>query len=1567
MPRPRLTDEERASRARERKRAQREQARLNRLTEASGTSNVRILDSGSRKVTQPSAASTALDADEVAAAIHVTAATLEPAVVKTDGRYNLRSRSSQSPVATSEPWDDSAGATPTVHKTPIAPTHALAIRPRDASTVEWLGAAVGTARETAYTEPAGDTEVTGDRHGTTESRVRRHRERSRALRRLEHVAGAAASDQTRVLSVPRTAARSGSESGGGVPAALTTFSDDPVGAGEVDSESGGRFEADGDLGDEWVLDSNAAGSPSSGLSRVSTPEAVDRRVTEASPGIRRSPSIAASQATPQGREHREEESPLNTAVGLVASRETAAGLGFIETQSRAYLEIFQHAFPLSCPCDKHPASAPNVSSERFFSARELSAWLRQEHALGDLEPILAPTQCSADASDDGSHHHPQHWKRFLSGAPRALSLHRTERTLPRHGITVTRTWDVDSLWLGATSLGAVGLNSTFHLSLIPPFKQSICGDQVIQPHGIDLGRTRHVFLGSFSLNSLSMSVFVFFPKTYGAKSSKARDEVRARPLVLSIDRQREFVDGAVLPAIRATIPSIYRQEVPPTHAIAYAKQMSYQEKPGTGRWRSEDERRAAHLRYAISGRFLESFWAELRQRCAALRVQPSDPARDPVAYFESPQLLFQAHDTKNILTGGSLADTLDVLCNVVLGGLRLHHLDLRSCWLDIGFRDMPNAYQSPAGQDIPLTLLWKRECHDHYDRVIKEASPEIGLKPERFRTYSLRDVATYTTKAHSRGRAPNATDPGNPDCTKSGVLRAKAYNCSKELFSVMFSDYQTFGSQHLAALALPDEMISHLFAAGHNTSGAVSGAPSREKIQRAWDANKRHLHAVSSNTKVAHCYAVRKEITFRLDVILCMHDRGAFSGPSAATSIQSFSVSIDPAYHADRHYPFWILPTSEVTCLMATLACRFVKPLNHLFAIPPLLASQGAEGRAVVNYYTAKLFTRLLLLSLTSERDYSFDKWIWEKTWTVRKREEGRQVLYHRVGLGLKSLMQSKGTIWLGDDQMDWIYGHLSVCLLQKVYIPRSPGHAKWTADAAIRGFSRCVVGSAFVVRALLRRARRCREMGRAEPALRLERCAARVAGQEIARSYQLHLLEKLQHYWRSSVVRAHTQPQTLRKAYPSGPDTLVSLLDALKHTDEGTTITAWDIHTIIQDGLDLFEPRPGEAAAMLTSLGPQPRRLPVWMSQRGRRDGVRSTASWSEKVFQILFQAIEGKTWARAKFLRDYDVLARTFDETKAQDCSPFEDWLKRTIGAFILVTFNSERTKEVTVSRKLTPLPAFFKIQFWAPIYNFGGEYPGQPLDLNGGCLERQLFRRLASIYYGQRSRLDDLARLGREVPTVARLRSMLTDGGDIDVVRVYRLLQSTIGTLALLFEATNDWPNRLSSEGLGPEEPWWYRDSTISRLLVPIEDQARSHPVIPMLLYPTRDNFEWLILVAQRLCAFGPQVEASLPHGTCRIDAVEWKAAVRTVKQLALRGRELVDQSKALFLTPLLERDLAYEFLTRNQRGFGEQERLMTAFLMRVDAPQERQLVNDTAAEDEELDGADGSETESEGLAS
>jgi hypothetical protein len=204
-------------------------------------------------------------------------------------------------------------------------------------------------------------------------------------------------------------------------------------------------------------------------------------------------------------------------------------------------------------------------------------------------------------------------------------------------------------------------------------------------------------------------------------------------------------------------------------------------------------------------------------------------------------------------------------------------------------------------------------------------------------------------------------------------------------------------------------MITHLFSVGHNSANAVSGAPSRRNLQQAWDANKRHLHGVQSNRDFMNCYAVRKEVTFRLDVILQMHHRGVFSGcgadPSAAPGGAALCTTLQPAYRSDQHYPFWILPTKEVNDLISALACRFIKPLNYIFSLAPRLANHGGKARAVVYYYTAKLFMRPLLLSLTSQREYSFDKWIWERTWTVRKREGARQVTYRRTGLDLRTTL----------------------------------------------------------------------------------------------------------------------------------------------------------------------------------------------------------------------------------------------------------------------------------------------------------------------------------------------------------------------------------------------------------------------------------------------------------------------------------------------------------------------------------------------------------------------------------
>lgn len=75
---------------------------------------------------------------------------------------------------------------------------------------------------------------------------------------------------------------------------------------------------------------------------------------------------------------------------------------------------------------------------------------------------------------------------------------------------------------------------------------------------------------------------------------------------------------------------------------------------------------------------------------------------------------------------------------------------------------------------------------------------------------------------------------------------------------------------------------------------------------------------------------------------------------------------------------------------------------------------------------------------------------------------------------------------------MDWVHSHLELQLLQRVYIPRSPGHAAWSIQEVTEGFSRATVASACIVQSLLRRAQRCRARSRSAPALQLERCAAR-------------------------------------------------------------------------------------------------------------------------------------------------------------------------------------------------------------------------------------------------------------------------------------------------------------------------------------------------------------------------------------------------------------------------------------------------------------------------------------------
>lgn len=807
-----------------------------------------------------------------------------------------------------------------------------------------------------------------------------------------------------------------------------------------------------------------------------------------------------------------------------------------------------------------------------------------------------------------------------------------------------------------------------------------------------------------------MDIFVFFPNTNDGEPVRPRRARQKRgvasPYTLSLERQKDLFEGAILPAVRSSLAGLEQQEIPPTFDIANAKSKSYQETPSTNQWRPENLSRAIHLRYDIPGNRLGAFWRDVKARCDQLRISTTRGAAE-FAYFQDPKLLFQVHDTKNVFAQPTLAQSLDLFVDSVQRSLDPNFLDFRSCWLDIGFRDMPGPYLNHGeGQGRPVTLLWKKSCLEHFHSQIASISPAMQLKPEYFRAFHLRDAATYTSKARGAGgRVPRPSDPGNPNCSKLGIVHAKSYNCDKERFSVLSRDYRPFSTPTLAAMALNDSMVKDLFAAGHDHSRAVSGAPPRKRLEVAWEANKRHLRAVAEHDSPASGYAVRREITFRLDVILTMHRRGEFldgdnssSGGEPRTDSAPGGAVMATLHQGNPHYPFWVLDTREVNRFVSTLACRFVKPLDCIFALGRLsnntVESAKHNARSLVYFYTAQFFLRLLVSSLHSEREWHLDKWIWEPEWTSKQTKDGRTVRYKRCGLGLKQSIKDKGLLWIGIDQMDWIHSHLSISKLIHVYIPRNPQHPMWAAQSTVRGFAHTSVTAAYLIEDLLSKAAHIRQHNQASIHLAVsnEKKAVQVAAQEVAREYGKHLLSKLRVYWENT---CGSNARTRRRLFPDGICTLALALKELQKP-VGRMVTP-------QMLLDIFD-----EAWYMRHLAEQPDEpadvpigIPVWMSKRSPKEQY-----WTRVVWQTLFDTRKEVTWSRNTFRAMYERFRDLYEQTRHADATPFDAEFMASIGRYITVMFNPDKSKEVNTSHgknfAYNHLPAFFRIQFWAPLVN-------------------------------------------------------------------------------------------------------------------------------------------------------------------------------------------------------------------------------------------------------------------------
>ncbi|KAL7904213.1 hypothetical protein GGI35DRAFT_205550 [Trichoderma velutinum] len=274
--------------------------------------------------------------------------------------------------------------------------------------------------------------------------------------------------------------------------------------------------------------------------------------------------------------------------------------------------------------------------------------------------------------------------------------------------------------------------------------------------------------------------------------------------------------------------------------MANAESKSYQEKPASQRWRGEDESRALHLRYTLPGSCLAAFWREFTSRCNEIRIprharagNNSTPAT--FAYFRNPQLLFQAHGLKNELAHPTAQDAIQSFMETIFTLVDPEFLDLRSCSLDIGFRDMP-AGRNADGTEISLTLPWKKQCNKQYHSHITAVSPNISLKPIYYRLHHICDAEGYSSEAQppQRGQRASSRHPGHPGFHTHGIVHGKSCGCSNELFSTIYSGYRTLSASSIASLALIKTMATTLYADAKRKSRAPNhSAPSSKNLEAA--------------------------------------------------------------------------------------------------------------------------------------------------------------------------------------------------------------------------------------------------------------------------------------------------------------------------------------------------------------------------------------------------------------------------------------------------------------------------------------------------------------------------------------------------------------------------------------------------------------------------------------------------------------------------------------------------------------------------------------------------------------
>ncbi|KAJ4019781.1 hypothetical protein NW761_014895 [Fusarium oxysporum] len=369
---------------------------------------------------------------------------------------------------------------------------------------------------------------------------------------------------------------------------------------------------------------------SQSITRASGPSASTRRV-RADPQTCPARSCTGSSRYPSGPIASDvggNRKPLDGFIEALQHQDIESNPDFLDLHEIAYDQAFRIFFHSKCNCENgFEVNEP----EHTCSLRESVQYLQT--SLPPLPTIFG----EAGSYDPGSYFRP--WRDFLSNKPsHPLSFRKSQmQLLPENEpeLVLCRRWDIDSIWLGATGLQAIRPSNNFRLSFLPS-----------RPKPVMRLATRNA---------------------------------------LSLERQKDLYDHIAIPAACEAISDPCRQEIPRTYDIAYAKSRSFQEKPGNNRWRPDDVNRAVHLQYTIPAEDLPLFWTLVVSK--ADEFQLTTKSGETVPYFKGPQLLFQSHDLKNTFGKATLNASLDDFESSVLQALDPAHLDIHSCWIDIGARD----------------------------------------------------------------------------------------------------------------------------------------------------------------------------------------------------------------------------------------------------------------------------------------------------------------------------------------------------------------------------------------------------------------------------------------------------------------------------------------------------------------------------------------------------------------------------------------------------------------------------------------------------------------------------------------------------------------------------------------------------------------------------------------------------------------------------------------------------------------------------------------------------------------